>query len=434
MGHASTWKDPSTHITYKRGDKITITGTIYYSADGVSGTWGYYKNYTCYFYSHYTASWTVKAPICIGTSKGSAWAFVKASAIKSGGTKESYAIKYNANGGSGAPAAQTKYYGTDITLSSTKPTRTGYTFKNWNTSADGTGTAYAAGGTYKKNKAITLYAQWTQNTYAITYNANGGSGAPVAQTKTYGVNLTLSSTKPTRTGFNFVNWNTNSAGTGSSYSAGGTYSANSAATLYAQWNPYTHTVAFNANGGSGAPASQTKTYGSTITLSSTKPTRSGYTFVKWNTKKDGTGTSYSPGQTYGSDQNGGTVTLYAIWSADTYTISYNANGGSGAPATQSKTHGVALILSSTIPTRAGYKFAGWNTNAAGNGTTYAAGSTYTGNASATLYAQWKVDNICCVKTPSGWKYGIAYIKINGKWVQGEHVYVKVNGTWKMGIR
>lgn len=149
--------------------------------------------------------------------------------------KTSYTVSYNANGGSGAPSSQTKWYGTTLTLSTTKPTRTGYSFKNWNTNSGGTGTSYAAGASYTANSAATLYAQWTANTYTVKYDANGGSGAPSSQTKTYGVNLTLSSTKPTRTNYNFLGWGTSASATTVAYAAGATYSANSAITLYAIW-------------------------------------------------------------------------------------------------------------------------------------------------------------------------------------------------------
>ena len=82
--------------------------------------------------------------------------------------------------------------------------------------------------------------------YSVTYNANGGSGAPSSQAKLYGANLTLSGTKPTRTGYSFKGWNTNSAGTGTAYSAGGTYSANAAVALYAQWTAKSYTVSFKS--------------------------------------------------------------------------------------------------------------------------------------------------------------------------------------------
>lgn len=146
----------------------------------------------------------------------------------------SYTISYNANGGSGAPSSQTKWYGKTLTLSSTKPTRTGYSFQGWSTANDSS-VEYAAGGSYTGNAALTLYAVWKANTYTVSYNANGGSGAPGSQTKTYGVTLTLSSTKPTRTNYNFLGWGTSSSATTVSYAAGGSYTANAAITLYAIW-------------------------------------------------------------------------------------------------------------------------------------------------------------------------------------------------------
>lgn len=146
----------------------------------------------------------------------------------------SYTIKYNANGGSGTPSSQTKWYGKALTLSSTKPTRTGYTFQGWATSASGS-VAYAAGASYTANASVTLYAVWKAVTYTVKYNANGGTGAPANQTKTYGVALKLSSTKPTRTNYIFKGWGTSSSSTTVAYAAGASYTNNAAITLYAIW-------------------------------------------------------------------------------------------------------------------------------------------------------------------------------------------------------
>lgn len=147
----------------------------------------------------------------------------------------SYTISYSANGGSGAPSSQTKWKDQTLTLSGTKPTRSGYSFLGWSTSSTATTATYSAGGSYTANSAATLYAVWKANTYTIKYNANGGSGAPSNQTKTHGKALTLSSTKPTRTNYTFKGWATSASATTATYSAGGTYTANSAATLYAVW-------------------------------------------------------------------------------------------------------------------------------------------------------------------------------------------------------
>ena len=153
---------------------------------------------------------------------------------------QSYSVTYNGNGStSGSTAAQTKYAGASLTLRSNGFAKTGHTFKNWNTAANGSGTSYSAGASYTANAAATLYAQWKANTYAVTYNANQGTGAPASQVKTYGQALTLSSTKPTRAGYEFASWNTAQDGSGTAYASGGTVAANtnSALTLYAQWRP-----------------------------------------------------------------------------------------------------------------------------------------------------------------------------------------------------
>lgn len=146
-----------------------------------------------------------------------------------------YTISYNANGGSGAPSKQTKTYSVDLTLSSTIPTRSGYNFMGWGTSASDTSVDYVAGAKYTNNAAITLYAIWQLKTYTVSYNANGGSGAPSAQTKKHGATLILSSTKPTRTGYTFAGWSKTSTGS-VAYNAGSQYSTNSNITLYAVWN------------------------------------------------------------------------------------------------------------------------------------------------------------------------------------------------------
>lgn len=147
-----------------------------------------------------------------------------------------------------------------------------------------------------------------------------------------------------------------------------------------------YTVSFNANGGSGAPGSQTRWYGEVITLSSTRPTRTGYIFQGWAKSPSGA-VEYQPGSRYGLDAN---TTLYAIWKAETYTISYNANGGSGAPGNQTKTYGQTLTLSSTRPSRTNYNFLGWGTSSGSSTAAYQPGGSYTNNGNATLYAVWQL--------------------------------------------
>lgn len=150
--------------------------------------------------------------------------------------KPSYKITFNANGGSNTPSSQTKWYGETLTLSSTKPTKTGYTFKGWSTSSSATSAIWSAGGTYTRNESNTLYAVWQAKTYTISYDANGGSGAPKSQTKTYGQDLTLSSTKPTRTNYNFEGWTNDPNSTEIIWTAGGKYTIDASRKLYAVWS------------------------------------------------------------------------------------------------------------------------------------------------------------------------------------------------------
>lgn len=153
------------------------------------------------------------------------------------GSLARHTVSYNANGGSGAPGAQTKWYGSVLTLSGTRPTRTGYTFQGWATSSGG-GVAYQPGQGYANDADITLYAVWKANTWAVKYNANGGSGAPADQTKIYGQTLKLSTTKPVRTDYNFKGWATSKANADKgtvTYAAGANYTSNAAITLYAVW-------------------------------------------------------------------------------------------------------------------------------------------------------------------------------------------------------
>lgn len=144
---------------------------------------------------------------------------------------------FDANGGSGAPSAVTKWGGIDFTFPTGRPSRAGHTFNGWFNSGINNGTLYQPGQTVGSlpDQAIIWYAWWTAYTYTVKYNANGGSGAPEQQTKTYGVTLTLSSTKPTRTNYTFKGWGTSSGSTTVAYAAGGSYTANASITLYAIW-------------------------------------------------------------------------------------------------------------------------------------------------------------------------------------------------------
>ena len=165
-------------------------------------------------------------------------------------------------------------------------------------------------GTMYANNSVTIVKKAS---YKVTYNANGGSNAPSSQTKWYGEELKLSSTKPTRTGYIFKGWATSSTATSAKYPVGGsyTYTANESVTLYAVWEAITYTIKFNANGGSNAPSSQTKTYGKTLVLTTNKPTRTNYNFEGWCLSSNTSTVTYNAGGNYTKNASD---TLYAVWS------------------------------------------------------------------------------------------------------------------------
>lgn len=225
-----------------------------------------------------------------------------------------------------------------------------------------------------------------KTTYTVKYNANGGSNAPASQTKTKGKSLTLSRSTPTRTGYNFQGWTTQSYSTTVIYNPGASYTYDRNITLYAVWKIKTYKITYNANGGSSQPSPQSKTHGKKLVLSSSTPKRTGYTFKGWAIRSNSNVVKYEPGDYYTDDND---INLYAVWKIKTYTVSYNANKGTGAPTKQKKTYGVTLTLQTEKPTRDGYTFKGWAKKSKSDTVSYKAGAKYTKNASITLYAVWE---------------------------------------------
>ena len=309
------------------------------------------------------------------------------------------------------PGDQVKVFDTALSIQPMVPKRTGYTFKGWSTTANGKA-EYQPGNKYNHDQndgTVTLYAVWTPWKYKVQYDKNVSadsssqtvSNMPTDQTKTEEVVLTLSSNKPSRNGYIFNGWQVQINGKAVDYQPGAKLSYDvddkdgSTIILYAQWTAWKHTVHYNANGGdqNSVPTDQTKTFDQAMILSDKKPTRHGYNFVRWNTKADGTGTSYEVKGNYNHDQNGGTVTLYAIWTPWVHTVHYDANGGdqSSVPNDQKKTYGQSMNVATKVPTRNEYKFLGWTTGKDGSGTFYNPGDAYyhdQNGQTVTLYAKW----------------------------------------------
>ena len=256
-----------------------------------------------------------------------------------------YAISYVLNGGVNA-ASNPATYSDDADTPLAAPARTGYSFGGWydNEGLNGTPvTGIPAGSSGDK----TFYAKWTINAYTLRFDAFGGSAvAPITQN--YGTALTAPA-NPTRTGYTFGGWSPALPDT--------MPAANCAFT--AQWTPIQYRVSYDANGGAGSMESQNFTDGYSSFLRPSAIARQGYSFAGWNTAADGSGTAYQDGQSVSSltAENGATVTLYAQWTVNQYTMTFDSNGGSAvAPITQD--YGTALTAPAD-PTRTGYRFYRW---------------------------------------------------------------------------
>jgi uncharacterized repeat protein (TIGR02543 family) len=210
--------------------------------------------------------------------------------------------------------------------------------------------------------------------------------------------------------------------------------------------PYkTYTVTYNANGGTGAPAAGKKNHGVAYTLSTTKPTRTGYTFLGWNTSSTATTASHQPGGKTNANTNQNII-FYAVWKANTYTVKYNANGGKGSMANTTGTYGVSTNLRKNTFTKSGYSFSGWNAHRTGDNKWYYKGPESNGwyteaeakslqgytkyvykdeqafakltsaqGDTITMYAQWKLD--CCVYIDNGTSFDkyLVYIDNGTSW-------------------
>ena len=278
------WSSPSTGTQYQGRIGLYVTSSNSETQTTVTAQVWYWSQYSCQdssntFYFDWGASansalgngsintpsnngWNTANQVLIGiysktynrgTSSSQGTCSARFTGIEYGGgnsytctvsfkipARNKYTISYNANGGSGSMSADTVSYGSDYTTKANAFSRTGYSFNGWNEASDGSGTSWTGyigkPWTWTYTKSVTLYAQWKINTYTVYYDANGGSGAPGQQTKTYGQGLTLSSEKPTRPNYNFIGWSTNKNAFGAEYQPGGTYYDNNSVTLYAVWD------------------------------------------------------------------------------------------------------------------------------------------------------------------------------------------------------
>ena len=333
--------------------------------------------------------------------------------------RNTYTIIFDANGGIGTMSSITVAYGVSVTLTANAFTKTGYSFAGWSVaeSVEITTAAYTDGGTLIVSASVTLYAVWTANTYTIAFDANGGSGTMSSMTATYGVSATLSINAFTKIGYHFSGWSvvetveTTSVAYTDGVSVSNLTTVNGGSViLYAVWTINTYTISYDANGGSGEMESITMTYGDSVTLTANTFTRTGYTFAGWATSSTASTATYTDGESVSNltATNGATVTLYAVWEGNTYTIEFDANGGSGTMFSMTATYGVSTTLSSNAFTKTGYHFTGWsvvepveNTTATYTNGESVSNLTSTNGATVTLYAVWSINTYTIVYNANG---------------------------------
>ncbi|MCC5813273.1 MAG: InlB B-repeat-containing protein, partial [Leptospira sp.] len=321
-----------------------------------------------------------------------------------------FTISYNGNGSDGGdpPEDTTEYTnGQFITIlgNTGSMTLVGNTFVGWNTETDGSGDSYVAGNTIQVDGAnIQLYAQWSAlPTFTVTYDGNGSlAGTPPTDGNAYleGATVTVlgNTGALSLTGNSFTGWNTAPDGSGTDYDPTDSFAMPGAnVTLYAQWTALpTFTVTYDGNGSDGgAVPVDTDNYlaGENVTVldNTGNLTRTGFSFNRWNTSADGSGTNYDPADTF--PMPAANVTLYAQWSP-AFNVTYMANGGTAGtppndPAFYQETDTVTVLGNPNSLVKTGRAWIGWNTAADGTGTTYTEGQTFAMPASnLTLYAMY----------------------------------------------
>ena len=338
---------------------------------------------------------------------GSGYAISQNTTMTAQAKANTYTISYNANGGSGTMSSTTATYGSTTTIYANTFTKTGYSFAGWTTNSDGSDDGYGwtnwsgiwkyVNGQYGiSGGKLVLYARWSANTYTIKYDANGGTGAPANQSFVYNSGAKISTTKPTKTGYTFVNWKYGDItfDPGDAVPTGwGDF------TLQAQWtvnsyyydvNPDSGIASFDISGavnsGTGLTDYYTQNpYGQEITITNVKA-KTGYTYTGYTLSGSLTALSGSTNTTIKTKLGAGSGAIALNSKINSYTVTYDKNGGSSvSKASASVNYNSAIDLTPTA-SKSGYEFIGWNTNK--NATTVLS-SLKMGTSNVTLYAIYK---------------------------------------------
>ena len=283
----------------------------------------------------------------------------------------SYKVRFAANAGYGSMTEQTMTYDQSAVLKRNTLERDGYGFLGWNTEADGSGVSYTNGETVSNlatddGATVTLYAQWKEDVYTVHFDANTGSGDMQDCKLAFQTAGNLPQNAYTKKGYVFAGWSLEPEGNviyeDKGYVLDLADTATKTVTMYAQWKPITYTIKYHANGGVDTVADSIFTYDQEDQLRYCDFYKTGHYFTKWNTKADGSGTSYDGEEKVlnMTDENGKEIDLYAQWDVDTYFSIFYLDGGymkDGAEQSIRYTYGTGCILPEAF--KPGYNFVGW---------------------------------------------------------------------------
>lgn len=312
-------------------------------------------------------------------------------------------IRYNPNppagktaGGNGTPNWD-GHTGDTPAIGGNGWTIDGYTFAGWTTSPDGSGMKYAPGASWTANGTLTLYAQWTPGEAGLTYDGNGATGGKTdPQNGVTDQKVNVRQNGFTRDGYTFVTWNTQADCKGNAVKPNSEWTLRGSSTLYACWAGVAQTLTYHGNGATGGnTAAQSGHTGDELTTNANGFTRDGYTFVRWDTAKDGSGTAYGEGKNgvsqYTMKPAGND--LYAIWKANPASIVYRngyPNTTGSTPDTTGST-GDTVTVSQNGFDRPGYTFTGWSTSKRGDPSLNPGDKHTLEPGTTTVWAQWKAN-------------------------------------------
>ena len=311
-------------------------------------------------------------------------------------------IRYNPNppagkttGGQGTPNWD-GHTGDTPTIGQNGWTIDGYTFAGWATSPDGSGARYAPGARWTANGTLTLYAQWTPGQASLTYDGNGATGGKTdPQTGKTDEKINVRDNGFTRDGYTFVTWNTQADCKGNAVKPNSEWTLRGSSTLYACWAGNAQTLTYHGNGATGGnTAAQSGHTGDELTTNANGFTRDGYTFVRWDTAKDGSGIAYGEGKNgvgrYTMKPAGND--LYAIWQANPASIRYRDDyGATGSTPDTTGVTGQNVTIAQNGFTRPGYTFTGWARDRRTDPSLQPGGRYTLTPGTTTLWAQWKAD-------------------------------------------